>query len=604
MTSSASISGEAGAESLGPVRLFRPVSWEDGTPVVLRCPACGCESPCPKILSVTTTLKSHVPFALHLCPECRSHFYDPIPDITYSARYSEAASLYALLQGTSLEFALAALSTLTKKEGQLLDVGCGPGLVVDFWERLHLGVSTGIEPSSSGNFARQDLHRNIRVLHLSEDSELPDHAFDVVLSTEVVEHVSDPALFLCDLSKKVAPGGVLIFSTPNIGPLARDLPAPSNLVEALSPGFHVTLFSEAALRSLLAALDWPHVQLIDHHGHWIVYASREPITSKMDLVWVDEAHRKYLEHAAKDGALSPRVRAIFSYRLFRKIANEGRWPEANPLLPHLAHLLPSMVASWALHPDDIVETGAIPDDTLREWVAEFYHLPAFLFLLGIRSKNHLGKTKASVQFFKLACRLSKLMVFYYLDDAYTKEIFWESRLNAGIALLESAQESEGITLLEQVGASLQDNDTGAERLLPQLKFATRAWLAIFQHRVLRGNWEAAGLALSPLQGFLASHYDPSLLRISAWSQPERQWPEEWSPFWYFFCEQMLLLNTGRNAEAAEGFDQLHTLCREKVPHPDAVHLLSSCRRHAKLARQRVKGSKGFLARFRFRLHGI
>jgi 2-polyprenyl-6-hydroxyphenyl methylase/3-demethylubiquinone-9 3-methyltransferase len=39
--------------------------------------------------------------------------------------------------------------------------------------------------------------------------------FDIVLSLEVVEHVPDPAQFLSDCAKLVAPGGLLVMATLN-----------------------------------------------------------------------------------------------------------------------------------------------------------------------------------------------------------------------------------------------------------------------------------------------------------------------------------------------------------------------------------------------------
>jgi 2-polyprenyl-6-hydroxyphenyl methylase/3-demethylubiquinone-9 3-methyltransferase len=39
--------------------------------------------------------------------------------------------------------------------------------------------------------------------------------FDLVTSLEVVEHVADPAAFVKALARRLAPGGLLILSTPN-----------------------------------------------------------------------------------------------------------------------------------------------------------------------------------------------------------------------------------------------------------------------------------------------------------------------------------------------------------------------------------------------------
>ena len=56
---------------------------------------------------------------------------------------------------------------------------------------------------------------------------LPPAKFDLVTSMEVVEHVTDPAAFIGELAARLAPGGLMILSTPNRTMLSKLL-----LVEA------------------------------------------------------------------------------------------------------------------------------------------------------------------------------------------------------------------------------------------------------------------------------------------------------------------------------------------------------------------------------------
>ena len=45
--------------------------------------------------------------------------------------------------------------------------------------------------------------------------------YDLVCSMEVIEHVADPAAFVRGLVRALAPGGLLVMSTPNRTPLSK-----------------------------------------------------------------------------------------------------------------------------------------------------------------------------------------------------------------------------------------------------------------------------------------------------------------------------------------------------------------------------------------------
>jgi 2-polyprenyl-6-hydroxyphenyl methylase/3-demethylubiquinone-9 3-methyltransferase len=104
-----------------------------------------------------------------------------------------------------------------------LDVGCGAGLLSEPLARLGAEV-TGLDAAPENiaaarhHAAGQDLAIDYRAGGIES---LRDARFDLVVSMEVVEHVADPAAFIAGLAGALAPGGLLILSTPNRTPLSR-----------------------------------------------------------------------------------------------------------------------------------------------------------------------------------------------------------------------------------------------------------------------------------------------------------------------------------------------------------------------------------------------
>ena len=97
-----------------------------------------------------------------------------------------------------------------------LDVGCGAGLLTEPLARLGATV-TGIDASPE---VVEVARRHAALMGLAIDYRAGDvleleGQFDLITAMEVVEHVADPAAFVKALAQRLAPGGLLIMSTPN-----------------------------------------------------------------------------------------------------------------------------------------------------------------------------------------------------------------------------------------------------------------------------------------------------------------------------------------------------------------------------------------------------
>jgi SAM-dependent methyltransferase len=98
---------------------------------------------------------------------------------------------------------------------RVLDIGCATGTLLEKLRGRGWDVR-GIEISGpQAEYARRV--RNLEILELPlEESRLPDRFFQAVLASHLIEHLNNPAAFVREAARVLAPGGRCYVSTPNI----------------------------------------------------------------------------------------------------------------------------------------------------------------------------------------------------------------------------------------------------------------------------------------------------------------------------------------------------------------------------------------------------
>jgi SAM-dependent methyltransferase len=138
------------------------------------------------------------------------------------------------------------------RSGRLLDVGCSTGSFLAAAAGAGFRAE-GVEFSdASAAFARA--HHGLSV-SVGDVRSAPEALFDVVTMFDVIEHVRDPRADLTEVSRRLAPGGLFIASTPNIdGWFPR---ASLKVTERIDhwphaePPYHLFQFSKASFARLL-----------------------------------------------------------------------------------------------------------------------------------------------------------------------------------------------------------------------------------------------------------------------------------------------------------------------------------------------------------------
>jgi 2-polyprenyl-6-hydroxyphenyl methylase / 3-demethylubiquinone-9 3-methyltransferase len=106
---------------------------------------------------------------------------------------------------------------------RVLDMGCGAGLLTEPLARMG-GTVIGVDAApeniavAKDHAAQSGLSIDYRA---GEIEAVAGERFDLITCLEVVEHVAHPASFIAGLAGLLAPGGLLILSTPNRTALSK-----------------------------------------------------------------------------------------------------------------------------------------------------------------------------------------------------------------------------------------------------------------------------------------------------------------------------------------------------------------------------------------------
>jgi len=123
-----------------------------------------------------------------------------------------------ILEEISKYFKLNRNKELLLKNFEILDIGCGGGLISEPMARLG-GNITGIDASEK-NIKIASLHskeNNLKITYLNKSPEQLDEKekFDIILNLEIVEHVDNLDLYLKSCYKLLKKNGLMFTATIN-----------------------------------------------------------------------------------------------------------------------------------------------------------------------------------------------------------------------------------------------------------------------------------------------------------------------------------------------------------------------------------------------------
>ena len=165
-----------------------------------------------------------------------------------------------------------------KPTSDCLDVGCGPGLTSGLWLKEHGASYVGVDISEPAIEEARSHGLDARLIEDATSLPFEDNSFDVVVCTEVLEHLFEPQAAVTEMLRVLRPGGHLIATVPNVAYWRRrvDLvmgvwdPAGDYLgIEEPWRDPHIRFFSTQSLRHLMRSCGFRNVRVTGHRGTFL-----------------------------------------------------------------------------------------------------------------------------------------------------------------------------------------------------------------------------------------------------------------------------------------------------------------------------------------------
>lgn len=156
---------------------------------------------------------------LYKCLNCGHNYANPLLKDEYLDKY------YAILDSEYFNndnyfldkehTRLVKIIEKIKVKGNVLEIGCGKGHLLDKLKKYGLECY-GVEPSpSASNYAKEKFGLNIVNGFLAENT-FPKLKFDLIILLDVLEHIKNPNELIRLVKYYLKPNGVLIIGTGNI----------------------------------------------------------------------------------------------------------------------------------------------------------------------------------------------------------------------------------------------------------------------------------------------------------------------------------------------------------------------------------------------------
>jgi SAM-dependent methyltransferase len=192
-------------------------------------------------------------YNLYSCNNCGTLFFHPFPEENFAELVSEVFDRLEIEYSAGLLFMASLIYPFRKMAiKNMLDVGCGLGFLSDIArETLNIERCVGVAPSYDKRMNIFD--HEVLVGYYPEVMRDKEEWFDLIVSSEVLDHTHDPYEFLQNIANSLSDDGIAVLSTPNADSYFKE-ESEAERIALAGPGGHTILVSRRSLGMLLDRL--------------------------------------------------------------------------------------------------------------------------------------------------------------------------------------------------------------------------------------------------------------------------------------------------------------------------------------------------------------